>query len=84
MVLLMAFVGFGSVYPVPDYSYNLLPYMFAAYLLLSGMWYATQSSLTGRRLRWPLCTATWNSDSGARVAARAARLARQRRRHGVR
>src|SRR5438132_539102 len=30
-VLLMLFVFFGSLYPVPDYPYNLLPYLFAFY-----------------------------------------------------
>jgi len=43
-VVLMAFVAFGSVYPVPDYPYNLLPYLFAAYLLLGAMWYGVLSS----------------------------------------
>src|SRR6185312_8418190 len=31
-VLLMAFVIFGSLYPVPAWPYNLLPYLFAAFL----------------------------------------------------
>jgi amino acid transporter len=38
-VLLMAFVIFGSLYPMPDYPYNLLPYLFAFYLLLGGLWW---------------------------------------------
>jgi amino acid transporter len=38
-VLLMAFVIFGSLYPVPDYPYNLLPYLFAFYLLVGGLWW---------------------------------------------
>ena len=38
-VLLMAFVIFGSLYPVPAYPYNLLPYLFAFYLLVGGLWY---------------------------------------------
>lgn len=39
-VALMAFVIFGSIYPVPDYPYNLLPYLFTAYLLLGAFWYS--------------------------------------------
>jgi amino acid transporter len=31
---LMLFVIFGSVYPVPSYPYNLLPYVFFAYMVL--------------------------------------------------
>jgi hypothetical protein len=38
-VVLMAFVIFGSVYPVPDFPYSILPYLFAAYLLLGALWY---------------------------------------------
>ena len=38
-VLLMGFVIFGSLYPVPAYPYNLLPYLFALYLLVGGLWY---------------------------------------------
>ena len=36
---LMAFVIFGSLYPVPPYPYNLLPYIFAAYMLLGLAWF---------------------------------------------
>ncbi len=43
-VVLMAFVIVGSVYPVPDYPYNLLPYLFAAYLALGAVWYTTRSA----------------------------------------
>jgi hypothetical protein len=32
--LLMGFVIFGSVYPVPPYRYNWLPYLFAVYMLV--------------------------------------------------
>jgi amino acid transporter len=39
-VALMGFVIFGSIYPVPDYPYNLLPYMFGGYLLLGAFWYS--------------------------------------------
>jgi amino acid transporter len=38
-VMLMIFVIFGSLYPVPDFPYSLLPYLFAAYLLLGALWY---------------------------------------------
>lgn len=38
-VALMAFVIFGSLYPVPDYPYNVVPYLFAAYLLAGILWY---------------------------------------------
>jgi amino acid transporter len=36
--LLMAFVIFGSIYPVPPYPYNWLPYLFAAYMLIGVAW----------------------------------------------
>ena len=42
-VLLMLFVFFGSLYPVPDYPYNLLPYLFAAYLAFGAVWYASRA-----------------------------------------
>jgi len=29
----------GSVYPVPDYPYNILPYLFCGYLVLGGIWF---------------------------------------------
>jgi amino acid transporter len=38
-VVLMAFVIFGSLYPVPAYPYNLLPYLFVAWLLSGAVWY---------------------------------------------
>jgi len=38
-VLLMLFVFFGSLYPVPDYPYNLLPYLFAGYLAAGAVWF---------------------------------------------
>jgi hypothetical protein len=37
---LMAFVLFGSVYPQPDHPYELLPYVFLAYLALGAVWFA--------------------------------------------
>ncbi len=40
---LMGFVIFGSLYPVPAWPANLLPYMFGAYLLLGFVWYAILS-----------------------------------------
>ena len=38
-VALMLFVIWGSVYPVPDYPLNLLPYIFAVYMLLGVAWF---------------------------------------------
>lgn len=43
-VLLMLFVIGASLYPVPAYPYNLLPYIFAAYLVLGAVWYSTRAS----------------------------------------
>jgi amino acid transporter len=37
---LMSFVVIGSVYPVPQYPYNILPYTFFAYLLVGASWFA--------------------------------------------
>ena len=39
-VLLMGFVIFGSIYPVPPAPYNLIPYMFLGYLLVGALWYS--------------------------------------------
>ena len=36
---LMLFAIFGSVYPVPAYPYNMLPYIFFAYMLAGGIWF---------------------------------------------
>jgi amino acid transporter len=36
---LMAFLMVGSLYPVPDYPYNILPYLFAGLLLVAGVVY---------------------------------------------
>jgi amino acid transporter len=36
---LMLFVIFGSVYPVPPYPYNILPYVFFAYMALGALWF---------------------------------------------
>jgi amino acid transporter len=38
-VLLMAFMIFGSIYPVPEHPYDLLPYAFGAYLLVGCLWW---------------------------------------------
>ena len=37
---LMSFVVFGSVYPVPEYPYNILPYLFFAYMVVGAVWFA--------------------------------------------
>jgi len=39
-VLLMLFVMFGSIYPVPDWPLNLIPYLFAAYMLIGAVWFS--------------------------------------------
>src|SRR5205823_5597759 len=43
-VALMIFVIGASLYPVPAYPYNLLPYIFAAYLAFGAVWYSTRAS----------------------------------------
>jgi len=37
---LMLFVIVGSVYPVPEYPYNILPYIFFVYLVVGAAWFA--------------------------------------------
>jgi amino acid transporter len=37
---LMLFVMIGSVYPVPEYPYNLLPYLFFLYMVVGAVWFA--------------------------------------------
>jgi hypothetical protein len=37
---LMLFVVIGSVYPVPAYPYNTLPYLFFAYMAVGAVWFA--------------------------------------------
>jgi hypothetical protein len=37
---LMLFVVVGSVYPVPEYPYNILPYVFFGYMALGAAWFA--------------------------------------------
>lgn len=37
---LMLFVVVGSVYPVPPYPYDILPYLFFAYMMIGAVWFA--------------------------------------------
>jgi amino acid transporter len=37
---LMLFVVVGSVYPVPEYPYNILPYVFFGYMAVGAAWFA--------------------------------------------
>jgi amino acid transporter len=37
---LMLFVVIGSVYPVPAYPYNILPYLFFAYMTVGAIWFS--------------------------------------------
>jgi hypothetical protein len=37
---LMLFVVIGSVYPVPEYPYNILPYVFFGYMSVGAVWFA--------------------------------------------
>ncbi len=37
---LMSFVIFGSVYPQPEYPYNILPIPFVGYLIVGAVWFA--------------------------------------------
>jgi amino acid transporter len=39
-VALMLFVIYGSVYPVPSFPFNILPYIFLGYMVLGGIWFA--------------------------------------------
>lgn len=39
-VALMMFVIFGSVYPIPAYPYNILPYLFFGYMAVGTTWFA--------------------------------------------
>jgi amino acid transporter len=41
---LMTFVIVGSVYPVPQYPYNVLPYLFFAYMAIGAVWFARLKS----------------------------------------
>ena len=37
---LMSFVIFGSVFPIPAYPYNILPYAFFAHMVAGALWFA--------------------------------------------
>ena len=37
---LMLFVVIGSLYPLPPYPYNILPYLFCAYMIAGALWFA--------------------------------------------
>jgi len=39
--LLVAFVILGSLYPVPDYPYNLVPYAFGLYMAVGAAWFGS-------------------------------------------
>lgn len=39
-VALMLFVVVGSVYPMPEYPYNILPYIFFAYMFAGVVWFS--------------------------------------------
>jgi amino acid transporter len=39
-VALMLFVIWGSVYPVPAYPFNILPYLFLGYMVVGAIWFA--------------------------------------------
>ena len=43
-VALMAFVIWGSVYPVPAYPFNILPYLFLAYMIIGAVWFGVLKS----------------------------------------
>ncbi len=54
--VLMVLALFGSLYPVPDYPYNLLPYGFLAYMALGAAWFLVLKA------RQPAVLAAMNSD----------------------
>jgi len=37
--MLVGFVMFGSLYPVPPSPYNLIPYLFALYMAVAAAWF---------------------------------------------
>ncbi len=47
---LMLFVIVGSVYPVPEYPYNYLPYLFFAYMAVGAVWFARLKSTSPQTL----------------------------------
>ncbi len=40
----MLFVVVGSVYPIPQYPYNVLPYLFFGYMAAGAVWFAVLKS----------------------------------------
>ena len=54
--VLMALALFGSLYPVPDYPYNLLPYGFLAYMAVGAVWFMVLKA------RQPAVLLAMNSD----------------------
>jgi amino acid transporter len=38
-VALMLFVIYGSIYPVPAYPFNILPYLFLGYMVVGAIWF---------------------------------------------
>jgi amino acid transporter len=47
---LMLFVIFGSLYPVPAYPYNTLPFLFFGYMALGAVWFAVLKSKSPQTL----------------------------------
>jgi amino acid transporter len=47
---LMSFVVIGSVYPVPEYPYNILPYTFFGYMIVGAIWFAMLKSRSPQTL----------------------------------
>jgi amino acid transporter len=47
---LMLFVVVGSVYPIPEYPYNILPYVFFAYMALGAIWFAVLKATSPQTL----------------------------------
>ncbi len=43
-VALMAFVFYGSVYPMPPYPFNILPYLFLVYMSVGAVWFGILKS----------------------------------------
>ncbi|HXA34769.1 MAG TPA: APC family permease [Steroidobacteraceae bacterium] len=47
---LMLFVVFGSVYPVPEYPYSILPYLFFTYMAIGAIWFAVLKTTSPQTL----------------------------------
>jgi amino acid transporter len=47
---LMLFVVIGSVYPVPVYPFNILPYLFFAYMIAGAVWFARLMAISPHTL----------------------------------